>query len=109
MDGHGYRCNEPLMDGRSGKYVSRSSTGRSFTATGSCLLSSGRSSARLYRRMGSVSEEHYACVSRQSEKDRRKGKSLFRGGAGSVNRHRDQTYGEETGGRSDTQGDVRNA
>src|SRR6266568_1050384 len=67
------------MDGRSGKHSSRSRLGRSFTAPGSRLLSSEPCSAGLYRRMGRLPQEHHACLSRQREKDCRKGKSLLRG------------------------------
>ncbi len=109
LDGPGDRCHEPLMDGRSGQCSSRSSTGRSVTPTGACLLSIQTCFAGLYRRMGSLPQEHHACVSRQSEKDCRQGKSLFRGVAGAVYRHRDQTHGEETGRGGHAQGDVGNA
>lgn len=58
--------------------------------------------------MGSLPEQHYACISRQGEKGSRSGKMLFRDVAGPVYRHRDQAHGEETGGGSHTQDDVRN-
>jgi len=59
--------------------------------------------------MGSLSQEHHAGLSRQSEKDRRQGQSLFRDVAGAVYRHRDQTHPEETGRGGDPQADGRDA
>ena len=68
----------------------------------------GNVSARRTRLPPISPKEHPACISRKSEKDRREGKSLFRGVAGAVYRDSDQTHREETGGGGDTQADVGN-
>ncbi len=55
---------------------------------------------------GSLSGEHYACLSRQGEKDRWSGKMLLRDLAAAVYCHGDQAHREETGGGSHTQAHV---
>src|SRR5512135_265942 len=97
------------MAGRSGLCAERQGLGRSLAPPGSCLLPGSPSSFDLYRWVECVSKEHPAGISRKSEKDGRKGKSLFRGVAAAVYRHRDQTHAEETGRGGDTQTDVGNA
>lgn len=76
---------------------------RSFIATGSCLLSIRASASGLYRRLECVSKEYYARISRESEKEGRTRKSVFRSVAKPLYCDRDQAHEKETGGGSDTQ------
>ncbi|SRR6266851_2060340 len=109
LDGHGYRCDESFMDGRSGEHSSRSSTGRSVTPPGSRLLSRRASASGLYRRVERVSEQHSACLSRKSEEASRARKSGVRSMARALYRDGDQAHEKEAGGGSHPQAHLGNA
>src|SRR5258708_32579931 len=96
LDGLGDRRFDTLMDGRSGERSARYGIGRSLIATGSRLLANSLSAFDLFGWGEYLSQQHHACYSRKSEKDRRTWKSVFRGEAGSGYCDDDETRQEQT-------------
>src|SRR5437899_8036077 len=96
------------MDGRNREPAARYRIGRSLIAAGSRLLPSRRSLARLYRWMGSLSQQHQTRISRKSQKDCRTGTSLFSGVDGVVYCDRDQKREEQRGCGDHLQDDLGN-
>src|SRR2546421_13080398 len=86
------------MDGRGSQCASRSRTGRWLIATCSRVLSIHASAAGVYRRMGTLPQEHCPCVWRQSQKDGGSGKRFFKDLAGPCIRNGDQATEEKRGG-----------
>jgi hypothetical protein len=95
LDGTGHDGLHPTLAGRNRERGPRQAPGECSHATGSTVQPGHERSAGLYRRLGRLSQEYHASLSRESQTDSRTGTGLFAGLAGLAHWDGDQADREK--------------